>query len=592
MTSTLNLRDYQKEAIEAVLSRARAGVRRQLIQLPTGAGKTVVAAALSAKARGRTLMLVHRDELIQQSVEKFGLYWPEQEIGVVRGPQDEHNRRVVVASVQTLMRPHRMQKLDADSVGLLIVDEAHHSLARGYIAVLEALGFHPEPRNGKVLVGITATPFRGDKLALGEVFDEIVYRKTVGDLIEEGYLAAVRGIRVETRIDLSQVRQTRGDFNTQDLSLAVDTEKRNRLMVEAWKQYGEGRRTVVFGVDVAHAKHIAEAFTKAGVASTWVSGDLDLDERRRRLADFRDGKTRVLANCDLLLEGWDEPSVECLIMARPTKSQTLYIQAIGRGLRAYPGKSECIVLELTDNRHDLVGLGTLEGLGFRETEEAKGTPRPGEREEEAEAGDEALAHAMLVASPMDLLARSRFRWHHESRRRLRLEAGPGEDVFLVRGETGGWEVELRGKAGRQRLSPRPLPFEYASGVAEDYVRSRHQEWFSSSEAAWRKAPATEKQVELLHVLGVDQTDGLTREGAMEAIRAARFEHALKDPEAKWRSTPMTEGQRDFIRRFRMEVPTWMTKGEATDVIGYLKAKRWQEARRIVNDVESRGPASA
>ena len=412
----LSLRDYQEEAGDAVVAEARQGGRRQLVVLPTGAGKTILAAALSEKASGRVLMIVHRDELVQQSVEKFGFIWPEQEIGVVKAHRDEHDRRVVVASVQTLQHKHRRDRLNKDEFSLVIVDEAHHAPADSYRNTLEDLGFLPTPSVGRLLLGITATPMRGDGIGLKGVFEKIVYRRSISDLVRAGYLADVKGIRVRTTVDLRKVRTVRGDFQAKDLSLAVDTPRRNEMIVDAYRKHGEGRKAVAFTVDIAHAQHLAEAFREGGFRADWVSGELPIEERRERLRRLRDGELDVLSNCSVLTEGWDEPSISCLIMARPTKSTGLYIQMAGRGLRPYPGKDYCLVMDVTDNAHDICALGTLDGddadfANGRKTGPLDSAPA-GDKEEPGEIGE----GVQVVISTMDLLARSKFRWRIERQR--------------------------------------------------------------------------------------------------------------------------------------------------------------------------------
>ena len=524
----LALRDYQREAIRAIIRQASAGVRRQLVHLPTGSGKTLVAAALSEKANGRVLMLVHRDELVQQSVEKVGFVWPEEQIGVVKAGRDEHDRRVVVASVQTLANEERLARLGSASFTLVIADEAHHATSPSHVRVLEGLGVLPETAPGRLLLGITATPERADGVGLGRVFQEIVYRKSILELIEAGYLADVKGVRVETHLDLRRVRVSAGDFNAKDLSLAVDTENRNRLIVEAYERYGEGRKAVAFTVDIAHAQHVAEAFRAHGHRADWVAGEIPMAERKRRLAAFRDGETTVLSNALPLTEGYDQPSIGCVIMARPTRSATLFTEAVGRCLRTYPGKDDCVVLDLADSRQDLCSLASLKGLADRRTHQRG----PGDRDPDAprvardEQPDDHLVEAKLVATPLDLLARSAFRWHVEGKRRMRLEAGPGQDVFLLQDDAGLWRVTLRRKGEEQPLSGRGLPLGYAQGVAEDHVRKEGLGWFAGRDARWRSCGATERQVELLHSLGIVGRDGAHPRGrAGSHPRSAKGEGA-------------------------------------------------------------------
>jgi len=570
----LALRDYQQEAIATIVREASAGVRRQLVQIPTGGGKTVIAAELSRRARKRVLMVVHRDELVQQSVEKFGWVWPGEHVGVVKGSSDEHDRRVVVASVQTLAARGRLDRMDVESFGLVIVDEAHHVAAESWLYVLGRLGVFPEAPAGRLLLGITATPSRSDGVGLGHVFEKLVFRKSLADLIGAGYLKDVTGVRVETHLDLSRVRISSGDFNTKDLSLAVDTDNRNRLLCEAYERYGEERKALVFTADITHAQHVAEALRERGHKADWVSGELPSRERQRRLAAFRDGDTSIMASAMLLTEGYDEPSIGCVIMARPTRSQTLFMQAVGRGLRLYPGLDDCIVLDLADTRQDLVGLGDLEGI--RELTErrarAKAESVPGEGTRDV-VDDDHLDSARLVATPLDLLARSAFRWHIEAKRRMRLEAGPGEDVVLLRQETGLWEVVLQSRGRRLRLVEQALPLDYAQARAEEHIRQNGLEGFAGKDARWRTRPATERQVELLEHLGVEAAGGLTREAAQDRIRSALRDKTLKDPDAPWRQQPASEAQLEWMRKRHIPVKDGVTKGDVAAMMEKLKTRK-------------------
>ena len=575
----LSLRDYQQEAVDAVILEARKGVRRQLVVLPTGAGKTILAAALSQQAHGRVLMLVHRDELVQQSVEKFGYIWPEQHIGVVKAERDEHDRRVVVASVQTLQHKRRRDRLNKDEFSLVIVDEAQHSPAESYTNTLEDLGFLPDPSAGRLLLGITATPMRGDGIGLKGVFEKIVYRRSISDLVRAGYLADVKGIRVRTAVDLGNVRTVRGDFQSKDLSLAVDTPRRNELIVDAYRQHGEQRKAVAFTVDIAHAQHLTEAFREGGFRAEWVSGELPIEERRERLRKLRDGELDVLANCAVLTEGWDEPSLACLIMARPTKSTGLYIQMAGRGLRPYPGKDYCLVIDVSDNAHDICALGTLDGddadfTKGRQTDGLDGGGATGgEKEEPGEIGE----GVQIVVSTMDLLARSKFRWRIE-RRQMVLEAGPGREIMLEQVDADLWSVTLRQGRDLQPLTERPLPISYAQGVAEDYVRANQLESYAARDAAWLKKPASDAQIDLLkREFNVVPPQGTTRGEAQDIIRRAFRDRSLNDPNAPWRQDPASEKQLAWMEAHGYVVPPGFTKGDFSDLMERLKTRRRRRA---------------
>lgn len=570
----LNLRDYQEEAVEAVVTEARRGVRRQLVVLPTGAGKTILAAALSQQAHGRVLMLVHRDELVQQSVEKFGYIWPEQAIGVVKAERDEHDRRVVVASIQTLAHKQRRDRLSKDEFSLVIADESHHAVSPSWRAVLEDLGLLPDTAPGRLLLGITATPMRGDGIGLKGVFEKIVYRRSISDLVRAGYLADVKGIRVRTAVDLGKIRTVRGDFQAKDLSLAVDTPRRNELIVDAYRKHGEGRRAVAFTVDIAHAQHIAEAFREGGFRADWVSGELPIEERRERLRRLREGEIDVLANCQVLTEGWDEPSISCLIMARPTKSTGLYIQMAGRGLRPYPGKDYCLVMDVTDNAHDICALGSLEGddadfANGRQTDGLDGGGATGDKEEPGEIGE----GVQVVVSTMDLLARSKFRWRIE-RKQMVLEAGPGKEIMLAEVGQDLWSVTLRQGRDLQPLTERPLPISYAQGVAEDYVRGNQLEAYAARDAAWLTKPVSEAQRDLLRrEFGLEAQPHMTRGEAQDLIREEFKRKNLTDPNAPWRRDPASPKQIAWMEARGYRVPDGFTKGDFSDMMERMKHGR-------------------
>lgn len=567
----LKLRDYQEEAVAAVIQAARRGTRRQLVVLPTGAGKTVFAAALSRRASGRVLFLCHTTELVQQAVEKFGYLWPANELGVVQATRDEHDRRVVVASIQTLQHTRRLDRLRPDSFSLVIVDESQHAPSASWQQVLTRLGFLPEPQAGRLLVGITATPMRGDGVGLGRVFDAITYRRSIQDLVRAGYLADVRGVRVVTQVDLTGVRRSAGDFQLRELSQAVDTPRRNQLVVEAYQEHGEGRKAMAFTVDILHARHLAAAFQQAGYRADWVSGELPVAERADRLRRFREGELDLMANAQLLIEGYDDPSVACLLMTRPTRSKALFIQMVGRGLRVYPGKTDCLVLDVTDSGHDLISLATLAGDGeLVVREERRTAPGPERQPADTEVPDVPISVAGTV--PLDLLARSQFVWR-TSRTRMVLEAGPGQEIVCVQDNGDRWTVTLVGKGVREALSDQPLPLAYAQGVAEDWVRAQNLEGYAARDAAWRSRPVTDRQRELLAQLGAGVRSDLTRAEAKDLIRETLQRRALEDPHAPWRQDPASEKQIAWMERHGYTIPAGFTKGDFHDLMDRLKHGR-------------------
>ncbi|MEE8430348.1 MAG: IS200/IS605 family transposase [Candidatus Desulfatibia sp.] len=285
-----SLRDYQRECLESILERYRAGVRRQLTSLPTGSGKTVIFAEFPRyfSMKKQMLVLAHRRELLDQACDKIRRANPNLCVAVEQaGRSADPDCDVVVASVPTLGRKgsKRLQRLDPDRFFLIVVDEAHHATAATYIRVLEYFGvFSPDTR--KLLVGFTATPKRGDGKGLDAVFQEIVFSKGLPEMIQAGYLAPMAGYRIETDIDLSRVKTRMGDFVVSHLSRAVNVEARNDLVVKVFRSHLESRQTICFCVDVAHARSVAAAFNAQGIAAAAVSGDMERRERKKYHPDI------------------------------------------------------------------------------------------------------------------------------------------------------------------------------------------------------------------------------------------------------------------------------------------------------------------
>jgi superfamily II DNA or RNA helicase len=334
----MNLRDYQTKVIEDFECTIETGTRRVILVAPTGAGKTVIAAAIIQKHAGRgVLVLAHRREIIVQTSQK--LYAHGVAHGVIQaGIPPRLHERVQVASIQTLYaRAIRGERMNLPPADLLIIDECHHAQAKTYKKIIEA---YPDA----ILLGLTATPCRGDGRGLGGIFDAIVECPQVAELIEQGHLVKTK-VYAPVQPDLKGVRVHAGDYVETQLADLMDQPKLIGDTVTHWHKYGERRKTVCFAVDVSHSLHIRDEFIKSGVRAEHIDGSTPKDERDAILARLASGEIELVTNCMVLTEGWDMPEVSCCILARPTKKMGLYRQMIGRVLRPAGGKTDAVILD-------------------------------------------------------------------------------------------------------------------------------------------------------------------------------------------------------------------------------------------------------
>jgi ATP-dependent helicase IRC3 len=516
------LRLYQREAIEAVLDARRSGVRRMLVCLPTGAGKTVIFSHLAQLARRQVLVLAHREELLSQARAKLehalaGAAVVAVERGAERGAQ---GAKVLVCSIRSLHEQRLAEVIRARNVGLVIYDECHHAAAEDNLRVLRQIGVFERDWSG-TLLGFTATTARGDGKGLYEVFERIVYSRTLPDLIDAGYLSKLRGFRISTAADLTRLSPSGADFRDEELAEAVDIEERNALVARSIQELARDRRTIAFCVTVNHARNLSHSLNALGVAAGIVHGAMPSEQRAQALADFRAGSTQVLCNVAVLTEGFDDPGVSCIAMARPTRSEGLYAQCVGRGTRLHPGKKDCLILDFVDlSELSLCSLPSLFGipreldLQGEDVSEARRVwqriafDRPGF---ELEAGAFTLPEIQLRAAsfnPLTLQANEEVRaisanaWFSLGRHGLGLhfERRPGttsEVVILQRAARGKrWEVSLDGKP-KERFSSieaavEAVDYEIAQMGARALASARE-------EASWRHAPGSPLSADALRL---------------------------------------------------------------------------------------------
>lgn len=346
----MELRPYQQEAKDAIFHSWDEGIQKTLLVLPTGCGKTIVFAKVAeecVRQGDRVLILAHRGELLEQAADKIG-----RSTGLGCATEKAEATclgswfRITVGSVQSLMRESRLNKFDEDYFNTIIIDEAHHCISDSYQRVLNH--FH----DAKVL-GVTATPDRGDMKNLGSVFENLSYEYTLPKAIKEGYLSPIKAVTIPLQVDLTGVGVQSGDFKAGDLGTALDPYLEQ--IAEEMKKYCVDKKTVVFLPLVKTSQKFRDLLNAKGFRAAEVNGESK--DRAEILEDFDKDKYNVLCNSMLLTEGWDCPSVDCIVVLRPTKVRSLYCQMVGRGTRLSPetGKDHLLLLDFLwhTERHEL-----------------------------------------------------------------------------------------------------------------------------------------------------------------------------------------------------------------------------------------------
>jgi superfamily II DNA or RNA helicase len=383
----ISLRQYQKDAADAVFREWRT-VDSTLVVKPTGCGKTLLFASIIADCfPGRAMVIAHREELITQAVDKIRRVTGfAAAVEMADQKADLNNMfgmpQVVVSTVQTQTAGGdgggRMSKFLPSDFALLVIDEAHHATSPSYRRVIDYYRQNPALK----VLGVTATPDRADEEDLGQVFESVAYDYEILDAIHDGWLVPIEQQMVSVEgLDFSGVRTTAGDLNGADLATVMEYEKNLHAVADPAVKIAGTRRAIVFSASVAHAERLSEILNRHRDGSAaWICGETDKDERRRILRDFAEGRIQFVCNCGVLTEGFDDPGVELIIMARPTKSRALYAQMAGRGTRPLPGvvdgpptaderkaaiaasgKTSCLIVDFVGNsgRHKLMSTADI-----------------------------------------------------------------------------------------------------------------------------------------------------------------------------------------------------------------------------------------
>lgn len=340
LTATLKLRLYQQSLISEIYGQWESGQRSVMAQLPTGGGKTILFGAIAREfyQREQVLILAHREELITQAADKVGAI-AGCEVGIIKaGYEFNPYAPIQVASVQTLV--NRLNWLECP--GLIVIDEGHHATAASYRKILEA---YPDSYQ----LGVSATPCRLDGSGFDDLFDALVCGPSVAELIQQGHLSSFKLYANESPMLTQGARAAGGDFSAGDVARLNNVVELAGNLIGSYRQHCDGKRCIVFAINVEHSREIAARYRAAGIPAEHLDGATPADERRQTLARFAAGEIKVLSNCLLFTEGFDLPELDAVQIARPTKSLSLWLQMVGRALRTSPGKDYAVILDHTQN---------------------------------------------------------------------------------------------------------------------------------------------------------------------------------------------------------------------------------------------------
>ncbi|MEV8031413.1 DEAD/DEAH box helicase [Streptomyces sp. NPDC086182] len=502
---TFKPRPYQDDAIQALIDGWAGPHNRIAVVLPTGAGKTVIIANLINRLRvtlrgQRVLVIAHREELIEQAAAKIRAVRPDLRVGIVKAERDEHqDADVIVASVQTLaVEKRRRAILD---IGLVVVDECHHAAARTYMEVLAHFGAW----RGTPVAGFTATMTRTDG-GLAEVWSDVVFTLDILDMIGDGYLCDVRGLRITVdTLDLDKVKTRNGDLVEGQLGRALEDSGALDAIAAAYVEHAPDRPGVVFTPTVATAQAAAESLRAAGITTAPVWGDMPRDDRRAVLRRYEAGHVQVLTNCQVLTEGFDAPHTSCIVVARPTKSPGLYVQMVGRGLRPSPGKSDALLLDVmgASTRHKLASMVDLTARDLAQAEDGKSLR---EVAEDAIAAEKRHAIAARIeAEEFNLFGGSSIRWLRTPAGTWFIRVSNTMTLFLVR-DPGSRLYRMRRWTADAGVQPpredTARPLGEALAWLEQQARVLGPGAFVDRRARWRSGKPSPKQLGLCRRRGI------------------------------------------------------------------------------------------
>jgi len=391
------LRDYQIEAVETIESMEEG--ENRLIVLPCGTGKTVIFATIATNAKGKVLIITPSTELRKQAIDKLKKLDPDCDVGSVQANINQFDHSIVCATRQSLShkKSTRLETMLEDGeFEFVIIDEVHQAVDQVKL-ILSKLNSNVK------IAAFTATPYNKK---LEDIFNKVHCNRSILEMIEANYLCPPRAFQIQTGVNLNGVKVIAGEFNQKSLEDAIDTPLRNMQIVDAWKEFASDRKhTVIFTAGIEHSNNIMDAFIANGIDCRTINSKTDKDDRVQLLEDFANGAFPIMTNCNVLTTGFDMEALSCIILAAPTKSKTKYVQMIGRGMRTYSGKSDCLILDMKDTvlKHDILDMKDIFGVDIKNGESLK-EAQERVKEEIAREQEEQEARELAYLQEQELIA--------------------------------------------------------------------------------------------------------------------------------------------------------------------------------------------
>ena len=532
---TIKLRDYQEDQLDAIMAAFKDERKTALVVAPTGTGKTLAMIELARRMGVKTLILAHRERLLNQTKAKMLIMSPTADIGIVGFDHAEWGHQITLGGVQTLRFPERLERLARECIELLIIDEVHHdSNDNSYRKIREAVW---QAR----VVGFTATDERLDGKSLTPVYGTPVWKRHIMPMIRKKWLCNLRCVMIRTSTSLDKVRKIGNDYSPGSLSKAINRADRNEIIVKQSMEVGNPDDPMLcFCADIKHAEALCKAYVNAGYKATCVSSHTPDEEREEREKGFETGKYTIMCNVDVYGEGADM-DMRKIVLAAPTRSRAKFIQQIGRGTRLAPGKLECIIFDVTDNCliHSLEPLSLEDALDMPITDgqtaldadkeyqkKNNSTPeedkdKPSTSIEDGNTDGEIVTHdVQFTPVPWKRLSNGAYEAKIKHHRVALWPAGGGQYHVGV------------------------ILKDHALGKPQGHIIKR------SMPLGWAQAMA-------------EQTARLLQNGKANLV----------DPSAPWRSHPITEAQRDRMMKAKIRIPAGCTKGQASDLMNERFSKR-------------------